>query len=431
MDEFAAFLGELGMFKLFDRFPDHRCRRSIVPAFFCNTLLHKALFRINSLRQIGPILFHSPDVLRKLGFNFRQINEGFYAGAAQRPFDVEALGDHFAAVTVDELFTHQLTVSKHVLRHCPELVEEGVAVLDANTVTVPPGHYDRRGCKYKTCVLGLRCGGRLYPLLWHFTECGAGQAADLTQGKLLVSRARTAWGAGAIRRILVDRGFIDGTWVSALKAQGIDTVIGLKTDMDLYKDMTGLCRLDDAVWTAAPPPTFHDGPLPTRSISHLTELTAWSTCTVPLQGIVIRDAYPDRVRYQCLVTTDLAMKPEAIHQSSRDRWAIEESFMDLTRYWNLNRFGSCRPTVVAAQIHFTLLAYTLLHLHIRRARDAHRRGLPTVAMLRSREVVAYWRDRYTILRLSELMTIVMEHYDAWAANKETTLAALRACEGPP
>jgi IS4 transposase len=73
--------------------------------------------------------------------------------------------------------------------------------------------------------------------------------------------------------------------------------------------------------------------------------------------------YPDRVHYQCLVTTDLSLTPEQLHQCNRDRWAIEESFMDLTRYWGLDQVGSCRPAVAAAQVHFILLAYTLLHLY--------------------------------------------------------------------
>ncbi len=431
MDEFAAFIAEVGLLKLFDRFPDHRSRRSIAAAFFCNTLLHKALLRLDSLAQIGPVLFHSPDVLRKLGFNFRQINEGFYTGASQRPFDAEALADYFADIPVEELLKHQLKVARQLLKACPELHEEGVAVLDANTVTVPPGHRKRPGMQYKTCVLGLRYDGRLYPLLWHFTQRGVGEDGDLTQGKRLISEALKAWPKGTIRRILIDRGFIDGKWLSELKALGIDTVIGLREDMDLHADMLGLSRLDDAVWPPAPPPKLHGTPLPQRSLCHLTDLNTWSACTVDLQGIVIRDVYSDRTEYQCIVTTDLTMNADAIHQNCRDRWSIEESFMDLTRYWNLNRFGSCRPRVVAAQVHFTLLAYTLLHLCIRRIADAAAHAMPSAALLSGREIVAYWRDRYAILLLSELVAIIMEHYDAWAANKEMTLAALRACEGPP
>lgn len=98
----------------------------------------------------------------------------------------------------------------------------------------------------------------------------------------------------------------------------------------------------------------------------------WSTCIVPLHGIVIRDTYPDRVQYQCLVATDLTLTPQQLHADNRDRGDVEESFMDLTRYWNLDKLGSCRIRVVTARVHFIFLTYALLHLfaHELAQRDA-------------------------------------------------------------
>ena len=437
MDDFAQFLDERGILRCFEQFPDGRQRRSIGPEFFCNTLLHKALFRLDSLAQIGPVLFHSPDVLRRLGFNLRQVHEGFYQGGTQRPFDPEALADFFNALEPRQLQQHQLALATHLLQQCPELGESGTAVLDATTVTVPPGHFQRPGMQWKTCVLGLRQAGRLLPLLWDFTVRGPGEDGDLTQGKQLLAAAQQAWGPGALRRLLVDRGFIDGRWLSQLKADGIDTVIGLRENMTLYQDMLGLSRLDHARWLDAPAPQLHSPSPPQRSLCSLRDLETWDACTVPLQGLVIRDTYPDRVHYQCLVTTDLSLTPEQLHQCNRDRWAIEESFMDLTRYWHLDQVGSCRPAVAAAQVHFILLAYTLLHLYAAQAAEpeptadpqAWRRLRPT--LLPGREITAYWGDRYAILLPSELITIVLDHYQAWAANREPLLAAIRFCEGQP
>lgn len=157
----------------------------------------------------------------------------------------------------------------------------------------------------------------------------------------------------------------------------------------------------------------------------------WSACTVPLQGIVIRDTYPDRVHLQCLVTTDLSLTPHQLHNSSRDRWAIEESFMDLTRYWGLNSLGSCRLPVAIAQVHFTLLAYSLLHLFAHLQDRAHKPLLLSAAMLAGREITAYWRGHYAILLPSELLTIVLDNYQAWLVNRDELIRALRLCEGRP
>jgi hypothetical protein len=432
MDGFAQFLNDCGVLPFFERFPDGRERRSIGPEFFCNVLLHKALFRLPSLAQIGSVLFRCPDVLRLLGFNLRQVNEGFYQGTGQRPFDPEALADFFDLLEPAQLEQHQLELSAHLVRRCPELSESGTAVLDATTITVPRGHRKRPGGQLKACVLSLRAAGRVLPLLWDFTRRGPGEDGDLTQGKQLLAAAQEAWPAGVIQRILVDRGFVDGAWISQLKAAGIDTVIGLRSDMDLYEDMLGLTRLEDAKWLPAPSPKLHGKPRPQRHLCHVMDLETWSACTVPLQGIVIRDAYPDRVQYQCLVTTDQQMTPQELHANSRDRWGIEECFMDLTRYWGLDDLGSCRLPVATAQIHFIFLAYALLHLFAHQEAEAHKPLLPSPALpLPGREITAYWQDHYAILLLSELLTIVLDHHQAWLANRDQLLDALRFCEGLP
>jgi hypothetical protein len=438
LDEFASFLDHHGLLPFFEHFPDARQRRSIAPEFFCQVLIYKALFRLPSLTEIGPVLFHSPDVLRRLGFNLRQIHEGFYQGSGQRPFDPEALADFFNALQPEQLQEHQLELSAHLLQECPQLRQDGVAVLDANTVTVPAGHFQRPGTQLKACVLGLRSAGRVFPLLWDFTTCGPGQEADLTQGRHLIAEARKAWGEGVIRRLLVDRGFIDGPWISELTAAGIDTIIGLREDMDLYEDMLGLSRLDDAQWVPAPGPILHEEVLPQRALCHLTDLETWTSCSVPLQGLVIRDTYPDRVQYQCLVTTDLSLKPQRLHGYARDRWSIEESFMDLTRYWHLNRLGSCRPAVARAQVHFIFLAYSLLHLYAQEAAQQDRvvqqdraAQLLHPRLLPGREITAYFGAHYALLLPSELLTLILDHYQAWLANREQLLRALRFCEGEP
>ena len=431
MDGFAEFLHDHGVLRCFEQFPDGRKRRSIGPEFFCNTLLHKALFRLPSLAQIGPVLFHSPDVLRRLGFNLRQVHEGFYEGGGQRPFDPEALADFFHALPPAQLQQHQLALSAQLVRQCPPLGESGTAVLDATTVTVPRGHFGRRGGQVKAGVLSLRAAGRVLPLLWDFTARGPGEDGDLTQGKQLLAAAQRAWGPGVIRRLLVDRGFIDGAWISQLQAAGLDTVIGLRENMDLYQDMRGLARLDDATWLPAPPPKLHAKPRPQRHLCPLRDLNTWTACTVPLQGLVIRDTYPDRVQYQCLVTTDLTLTPHELHQYHRDRWAIEESFMDLTRYWGLDALGSCRLPVATAQIHFIFLAYTLLHLFAYQSAQAPPTPLSRPVLLPGREITCYWQGHYAILRPSELFTIVLDHYQAWLANRDQLLAAMRFCEGQP
>ena len=78
--------------------------------------------------------------------------------------------------------------------------------------------------------------------------------------------------------------------------------------MDLYRNMLGLCQLDDTEWIRAkPPPASPEGPVPQRTLCYLTDLNTWPACHY--QGLVIRDTYPDPSRW-CLVTTDVTLLPQ-------------------------------------------------------------------------------------------------------------------------
>ena len=105
--------------------------------------------------------------------------------------------------------------------------------------------------------------------------------------------------------------------------------------------------------------------------------------------------------------------------------------MDLTRYWHLDQLGSCRPAVARAQLHFLFLAYTLLHLYAREADEQERTAPRRPRLLPGREITAYFGNHYAILLPSELVTIILDHHEAWVGNREPLLAALRHCEGDP
>ena len=122
---------------------------------------------------------------------------------------------------------------------------------------------------------------------------------------------------------------------------------------------------------------------------------------------VIRDTYSNGdVLYQCVVTTDLSAEPEQIHAWIRSRWAIEETFMRESRYGSLNRIGSCRLSVGAAIAHFSLLAFTLLHLFVNQEQEdkpVARFAVPSAGL----KVVAYWGDYYAITQMSILLSVIL------------------------
>lgn len=423
LDEFADFCLEIDLPALLEQLPDPRERRSIPPCFFGNLLIYKALLRITSLQQATRVLFRSPAVLRRLGFNWHQSHKGFYVNGAVKPFNAEALADFFAEFTAEQLWEYQLSILPELVASCPELLGEHTLVMDSITVTVPAGHRGRAGAQYKACVLSACGHGQIFPLLCLFAPSTDN---DLTLGKKVLKAAleklpKQHW------HVLIDRGFLDGAWIGELYEQGLTVVMGVRSDMDIYEDLIALSRLPGTPWERVAPPKLHGKPRPKRYVTGFTEVESWSSCPRPLSGVVIRDVFPDgKVIHQVVVSTAPAMSAKALHTWARKRWQIEEAFMALTRYWNLDELGSCRHPVYLAQVLFTFLAYALLAAFV--AREGALSG-PPAPSLPGRELVVYWGPYYAILLPSELFTIVFDHLPAWQANQARWIEAMRYCEG--
>jgi hypothetical protein len=426
MDRFAQFMIRMGIPAILEAFPDPRKRKSIPAFLFCNLLLHKSVFRLKSLKQIGAFLFSCPDVIRALGFNMRQIQEGFYSGSEERPMNVEALGDFFAECALSDFTANQKQMMLELVDKEPSLLDDGSLIMDCIEARIPAGHRGREEKRLKTCVISARSEGEALPLLWTFASRRYG--GDITEGKALVEEALPLLGS-RVKRLIVDRGFICGEWMTDLKHRDIDTVIGLRSCMILYQDMLSLSREKDAVWLEAEPPKYHDKkkrPIH-RHITYVDSLETWDACGVTLTGIVIRDTYADKIEYQAVVTTDLSASAEQIHDWIRSRWAIEETFMEESRYGSLNSLGSCRESLGAAIVHFTLLTYTLLRLFVRQEeldKAIWRPKLPTGGI----EFVAYWGEYYAIILPSQLVEIVARCAPRWGDKLPGILAKLKALE---
>jgi len=71
----------------------------------------------------------------------------------------------------------------------------------------------------------------------------------------LVEEVVRAVHKGFIKVLIVDRGLIDGERMGYLKQKlAIDTIVPVRTNMDLYADAIGLTRLRDFVWEPYVPP---------------------------------------------------------------------------------------------------------------------------------------------------------------------------------
>ena len=238
-------------------------------------------------------------------------------------------------------------------------------------------------------------------------------------------------GEGFAKHLLLDRGYLDGAWISQLYGHGTQVV---KQDMLVMEEMQDLSRLADTQWREVEPPRLHDGPTPRRMVTGFSDLEPeWAGCSAPLCGCLIRDIYADKVVHRGLVTTAEAREAQVIPENDRRRWFLEETYMNLTRYWQIDDLPPCRLGVAQAMVHFCLLAFTLLGFYIQETEEDKPLGSlnsgPPALPLPERELAVYAGDHFALLLPSELMQIVLDNLDAWQQNKQHLLQALRLCEG--
>ncbi len=440
LDGFAQFLLEHQILDRLSEFSDARTRQSIPIMFFCSGLLYKPLFQLPSLKQIGTVLFRSPYILRQLGFNAQQICDGFYqtqTPQAQKPFDPEAVGDCFASLKPEQFFEQQQAMLRLLAQCFPAQLRDGLWVMDSIHVQIPHGNHTP-AADFKACLLGVYQGTVVWPLLWQFVDPAV---AEITVGKAVVSAALNVLPRGTLRHLLIDRGYLDGTWLSTLyRTHRVQVTIGVRENMQAYSDLIGLTRLPNTEWGRVPPPDNHRDPAPQRDISFIEAVESWDSCDVPLVGCVIRDTYPSEVAYQVLVMTPPsdATRPVCamdIYRGRGERWTLEEVFMTLTRYWSFDNLYPCRQSVGMAQTHFALLAFTLLGFYQQEqddfSADTPLNHAPPPFPLPERELAVYWGPYFALLRPSEILTIVLTHADAWTQRRDHILQTLRQFEGDP
>lgn len=217
-------------------------------------------------------------------------------------------------------------------------------------------------------------------------------------------------GDNVIRRLLLDRGFIDGERIAHCKKKhGIDILIPVRKDMDIYKDVLGLLALRETTFeeyrapTREPvdPPRLPHSPKPVRKrelkrqktikaraeaetkaappppekilvrseVAGVKGLRSFTGCAVPLDVIVNRDSYADGHSEIWML---LDTKPLSSSDGPKQRRAeyairndIEEGHRQLKCFWDLARFTSRAFSLVLNQIIFVVLAFNLFQVFLR------------------------------------------------------------------
>jgi hypothetical protein len=436
-DRFLSYLDVIGVRATFDRFPDHRQRRSIPVRFFTQTLLVRPLFAVSSLAQLGPVLSAAPEVLHLLGFNAHQIAHGFRANANQRPFDEEALANFAATVTAQDCLDHGLEVLTQVVAAHPHYFVDATVVVDSKGVYAPSGKRRPQGTRLepvalKVCTLSLVVEGEALPLVWRFAPQ---HTSEVELGKALLEAALPTLVAAGVKTLLVDAGYLDGAWLGELSRRWeLRVGIRVREDMRLYADAWGAAQVRDvlrprqtAAWQEAPPPKLKGRPRPHRQVLLIPALESWESAAQPLDALLLRDSYPDGTVQEAVIAFfgNSETDPVALLAAWRQRWCIEEFFMVADRYQHLGRLFPCREGFARTWVHFAFLAHLLLWLF------DHYQPEEPLPEPKAGGLLVIRGPHYAIISVGQLLQIVLDHHAAWQSKRAQVFARLGFNDLPP
>jgi len=228
----------------------------------------------------------------------------------------------------------------------------------------------------------------------------AGQDHECPLLYRLVEEFVQGQGRGVMKRLILDRGFLDGAQIGRCKQEfSIDVLIPVRHNMEIYQDVVGLAQAGELSFQPWAPSVVAPQPIPVHrperikkreearqktlarqkaqapnpdpkalstrrvrsEVAAFNGLETFSTCPVPLNALVNREVYADgHVEYWVLIDTAPIQDPGRTRQEYGLRPTIEERHRQLKCFSDLESFTSRAFPLIANQVVFVLLTYSLL-----------------------------------------------------------------------
>jgi hypothetical protein len=389
-------------------------------------------------------LFKDAGLLRFLGCNAQQIANGFTQRGPQKkkqqpkrlPFhedDLRNLLKVLAPVQSQQFFTKCLGEffrAKYVrggiyaIDGTELLVGDAKTFEGTGTITVPVHHKDgsptyETKTGYKLIYLlnlkpdrELVVSYRLVPL----------NTNALQVVREMVTETLQLGGRGTIELLLMDREFVDGDLINWLKGDhDIDVIIPVKKNMDTLRveDMRGLARIDPCPWQTYTKLVRRrvqkDQPkqkvvVPIR-VKGFEGLTTWSSCRIPLNGILQRKDDETLEDARGLVTTLPTQDAIRIDQQYGARWGIEnDGNRELKQGWDLETLWGRSLAAVTMSVVMKLLGYNYVKLF--HTRSGSRLIANGMRRLRARvldegfQVIVYAGNEFGVFHIEEIATLL-------------------------
>jgi hypothetical protein len=258
-----------------------------------------------------------------------------------------------------------------------------------------------------------------------------------------------AAGQGVMKRLILDRGFLDGRAISTCKREyGVDVLIPLRRGMDIYEDAEALFRLPDVDWIPLKEPEAEakkevrprpaavvkrekkrqqtlrerkekNPPSPERVVlkreaAAIGHFRYWSSCEVPLTVVANREFYADgHCQMWLLIDTQEVKEPDRVREEYHLRTAIEERHRQLKCFNDLTHFTSRAFSLVVNQTVFIMLANNLLQFYLQRQekKALNKKPLPYIRqqlLPADNYIIVYWQNYYGFFGPYELVGFVVQ-----------------------
>jgi Transposase DDE domain len=452
---FLAFLDELEFFALLD-LEGKGYKRVMIPlARLVLTYQLKVLLGIGAMNLVPAKLFREVALMRLVGYTAAQLRAGFCrrGDLAAGPMHKDTLADAVERLTAEELEGLLNATARRLAAAGAFRESGGHFALDASDLPTTPryqgagqkSYTERKVTKDKQVVEVVRWAYGFKVLIVYEVRLRLVVAAKVApiqehESRYTLELARRAianLGPGILRVLLVDRGFLDGADLWALKHElGLDFVIPSKADMRVTEDARALCRLSgpDAGLSrqerAGKRRAGKDGKArwPGRvaavGVPELRSLDTYGDADHakranrkdfvgnPLNAVVVTawegKAYPPGEERVFLTTLPVDRPLEALDLYDLRSLIENTAFRELKQGWALTRYPKKTEAAVRGHVFLTLLTFTLANaFRTALGRDLADRGIRRQrAEEESAHVFVLAGDRYAFFHIEEILILL-------------------------
>ena len=244
-------------------------------------------------------------------------------------------------------------------------------------------------------------------------QWGPGNTDELVQGEPLVKDFVNAVGKGVMKLLIIDRGYIDGEFVSMVKLEGSDVLIPLRCNMEALTDAVKIAESCNYKWTKYNEYTRHE----IRYIEEVTvvkDVDLWDACEIPLYISIMRVTGSDgSIKYWGLASTFKPKNPKEAFELYELRTQVEERHRQIKNFWYINKFSSPHESLIEAHVMFTLLTYSLVQLYLNK-KHLNDLANKTISSLKSEEqigtnsVIVYSGKYFAVFNLDDYTEIIVD-----------------------